>query len=134
MKFVELVNQYNHLKYKIRRLQLKEQELRELQRLPHNGMSGFGGGHSSSAVEGYVVALAQITGEIERLELESVSLRERITSVLDKLSSDSMREVLEMRLLLHKTWRYIAVSVYYSEAHVRRLYNIGIKEVQEYEA
>ena len=134
MKFRELVNRYNDVKYKIKRLKLKEQELRELGALPHNSQAGCGGRHNSSAVEGYVVTLNQIVCEIERLEADMSSLRERITNILDILPSDCIREILEMRLLLRKTWRYIAGHVYYSESRVRQLYKIGLREVQDYEA
>lgn len=128
-EFEQLVKKYNDIKYQIRRLVFKQQELRELGCLPHTGeMDGMphAPGYNGSPVEKYLVRLSELETEQMELEQKLDELRKKITAFIDKIPNYTTREIFEYKIFMGRGWRYISRQVNYSVSRIRQLYDEGI--------
>lgn len=127
--FVQLVKQYNDIKSRIRRLVLKQQELRELGGLPRT--SDFGGlpqqpGYNGSPVEKYIIRLCELEDEQMNLEKQLEIIRIEITKYIDLIPNLTTREIVEYKVFMGKGWRFISHRMNYSVSRVRQLYDEGV--------
>lgn len=132
--FEQLVKQYNDIKREIRRLILKQQELRELGCLPRT--SEFDGmpkapGYNGSPVEKFIIRLDELEHEQMELENKLETIRKEITIYIDKIPGSTIREVMEYKIFMGKGWRYIAHNVNYSVSRVRQFYDEGIAIIRQ---
>ena len=84
MLFEQLVKQYNDVKAKIRRLVLKQQELRELGGLPKIGdLDGMpkAPGYNGSPIEKFIIKLDELEREQLEQERKLDVLRNEITKI-----------------------------------------------------
>ena len=128
-KFEQLVAQYNDTKYKIRRLVLKQQELRELGCLPRTGANDgmpSAPGYHGSPVENYLIRLCELEDEQMQLEKQLDSLRGEITKYIDKIPNYTTRDIIEYKVFMGKGWRYISRQICYSVSRIRQLYDEGV--------
>lgn len=132
--FEQLVKQYNDTKYKIRRLVLQQQELRELGCLP--GASNLDGmphapGNGTSTVEKYLMRLDDLEKKQISLEQRLETIRDGITFYIDKIPSYVTREIFEYKIFMGKGWRYIARQVCYSVSRLQQFYADGLAEIRK---
>lgn len=138
MKFKELLVTYNSMKGKHKSLVLQLKELRELCGLPRTGESlGLSTQRSSSAsIENYVIKLDELEREIERTDKQILQVRQYLEIFISHISNRQAREVVEnftFRNSDKPNWYKIARRVNYSETHTKRLYKIGIAEIEDLE-
>ena len=134
MKFESLINSYNKLKFKIRRTEIKEQELRTLEGFAaSSGMEGMPRVKSnSSSVENSVLKLTEIFSEREKLQSELESIRQQILSAIDMVSSFIAQEVIETKIFIQNCgWKYISRRTGLSESHCRHLFREGVEEINK---
>lgn len=134
--FDRLVKQYNDIKYRIRRLVLKQQELRELGGLPRTGENeGMPKtpGYNGSPIEKFVSRLCELEEEQMLYERKLEDLRADITIIIDKIPNTTIREVLEYKVFMSKGWRYISRCISYSVSRVRQFYDEGIAIIRQVE-
>ena len=134
MKFESLISEYNRLKFKIRRTEIKEQELRALEGFP--GSSGIEGmpraKSNTSSVENSVVRLTEIFNERKRLEEELEAVRQRILSAIDMVSSLMAQEIIETKIFIPNCgWKFVSRKVGLSESHCRHLFREGVEEINK---
>lgn len=134
MKFESLISEYNRLKFKIRRTEIKEQELRALEGFP--GSSGIEGmpraKSNTSSVENSVVRLTEIFNERKRLEEELEVVRQRILAAIDMVSSLMAQEIIETKIFIPNCgWKFVSRKVGLSESHCRHLFREGVEEINK---
>ena len=134
MKFESLISEYNRLKFKIRRTEIKEQELRALEGFP--GSSGIEGmpraKSNTSSVENSVVRLTEIFNERKRLEEELEAVRQRILAAIDMVSSLMAQEIIETKIFIPNCgWKFVSRKVGLSESHCRHLFREGVEEINK---
>lgn len=137
MKFEQLVKQYNDVKAKIRRLVLKQQELRELGGFPKRGdndgmpkVSGYNG----SPIENFIVKLDEWEREQLEQERRLEGLRIQITTFIDIVPNYAIRDIMEHKIFMGQGWRKISRIVNYSVSRVRQLYDEGILIIKKAES
>lgn len=134
MKFESLISEYSRLKFKIRRTEIKEQELRALEGFP--GSSGIEGmpraKSNTSSVENSVVRLTEIFNERKRLEEELEAVRQRILAAIDMVSSLMAQEIIETKIFIPNCgWKFVSRKVSLSESHCRHLFREGVEEINK---
>lgn len=134
MKFESLISEYSRLKFKIRRTEIKEQELRALEGFP--GSSGIEGmpraKSNTSSVENSVVRLTEIFNERKRLEEELEAVRQRILAAIDMVSSLMAQEIIETKIFIPNCgWKFVSRKVGLSESHCRHLFREGVEEINK---
>ena len=129
MMFEQLVKQYNDTKAKIRRLVLKQQELRELGGFPktgaYDGMPKAPGFHGSP-IENFIVKLDELEQEQLELERKLDALRNEITKYIDLIPNYTTRDIMEHKIFMSQGWRKISRVVNYSVSRVRQFYDEGV--------
>jgi len=75
-------------------------------------------------------AVIRVMDYEERIRKQYAKLDE-ITSVINAVSDPSMQVVLTKRYFGHEKWREIATDLYISTAHVYRLHNTALDEVEK---
>ena len=133
MLFEQLVKQYNDIKAKIRRLVLKQQELRELGGLPRTG--NYDGmpkapGYNGSPIEKFIVKLDELEREQLEQERKLDALRNEITKYIDLIPNYTIRDIMEHRIFMRQGWRKISRIVNYSVSRVRQFYDEGILTIK----
>lgn len=133
MLFEQLVKQYNDIKAKIRRLVLKQQELRELGGLPRSG--NYDGmpkapGYNGSPIEKFIVKLDELEREQLEHERKLDALRNEITKYIDFIPNYTIRDIMEHRIFMGQGWRKISRIVNYSVSRVRQFYDEGILTIK----
>lgn len=134
MKFEGLISEYNRIKFKIRRTEIKEQELRALEGFP--GSSGIEGmpraKSNTSSVENSVVRLTEIFNERKRLEEELETVRQRILAAIDMVSNLMAQEIIETKIFIPNCgWKFVSRKVGLSESHCRHLFREGVEEINK---
>ena len=134
MKFESLISEYSRLKFKIRRTEIKEQELRALEGFP--GSSGIEGmpraKSNTSSVENSVVRLTEIFNERKRLEEELEAVRQRVLAAIDMVSSLMAQEIIETKIFIPNCgWKFVSRKVGLSESHCRHLFREGVEEINK---
>lgn len=133
MLFDQIVGQYNDIKAMIRRLVLKQQELRDFCRFPqisnYNGMPKAPG-YNGSQIEKFIIKLDGLEKEQLEQERKLEALRNEITKHIDLIPNYIIRDIMERRIFLGQSWRKISRIVKYSESRVRQFYNAGILMVK----
>lgn len=137
MKFEQLVKQYNDVKAKIRRLVLKQQELRELGGFPkrgdNDGMPKVPG-YNGSPIENFIVKLDEWEREQLEQERRLEGLRIQITTFIDIVPNYAIRDIMEHKIFMGQGWRKISRIVNYSVSRVRQLYDEGILIIKNAES
>lgn len=137
MKFEQLVKQYNDVKAKIRRLVLKQQELRELGGFPkrgdNDGMPKVPG-YNGSPIENFIVKLDEWEREQLEQERRLEGLRVQITTFIDIVPNYAIRDIMEHKIFMGQGWRKISRIVNYSVSRVRQLYDEGILIIKKAES
>lgn len=137
MKFEQLVKQYNDVKAKIRRLVLKQQELRELGGFPkrgdNDGMPKVPG-YNGSPIENFIVKLDEWEREQLEQERRLEGLRVQITTFIDVVPNYAIRDIMEHKIFMGQGWRKISRIVNYSVSRVRQLYDEGILIIKKAES
>ena len=134
VKFESLISEYSRLKFKIRRTEIKEQELRALEGFP--GSSGIEGmpraKSNTSSVENSVVRLTEIFNERKRLEEELEAVRQRVLAAIDMVSSLMAQEIIETKIFIPNCgWKFVSRKVGLSESHCRHLFREGVEEINK---
>lgn len=135
MKFDELVRIYNNKKGRYKSLLLELQELRDLGALPHTGENeGMPTSKSAtSSVENYVIRVDSIERQIKSIDEQLLVIRDYIMQIIDNIVDIYTRRIVELCTFRNgraPDWRQIASAVNYSERHTKRLYEIGLSQIQ----
>lgn len=134
MKFEELIKEYEQIQFKIRRTEIKEQEIRALK-----GFSTSSGEkgmpitkQNSSTVENLVLKLDGILSERKSLQEKLIAIKERIYSAIDLIPNLMSRETVESKIFIPNCgWKYISSQLGFSESYCRLLYREGVQIINE---
>lgn len=134
MTFESLVRDYERLKYQLRRLEIKEREIRMLGGFPKSG--GIEGmpkvKNNSSSVENTILKLSEIENQRNTYKIKINDARQEILTLIDKVTSLAAQEVIELKTFTPRIgWKQIADKVYLSESRCRHLYYEAIIEINK---
>ena len=134
MTFEQMVRDYERLKYQIRRLEIKEKELRLLGGFPKpsmlDGMPKTK--NNNSSIENTLIKLSEIESQRNTCEIQLEACRRQILTFIDLSSSLMSREIIELKTFTPRcTWKSVANKVFLSEDYCRHLYYDGITEINK---
>lgn len=72
----------------------------------------------------------RVEQNIDRELDEAVTLRQQILDAVNSIVDDSQRLIVKLRYLEGYSWVKIVMETHFSERHVYRLHNYGIKSMQ----
>lgn len=134
MKFELLIKNYEVLKLKIRKNEIQEQEIRELQGFSlssgENGMPKTN--QNSSTPEKQALKLKEISEQRKSLQENLTQVRKQISDLIILIPNLISQEVVEMKVFIQNCgWKYISKKTGLSESYCRFLYREGVKEINE---
>lgn len=130
MRYFELLDEYNRLKFKLQCNIEEENEIRDLYAPPKRVISGgLGGGEHPAPQEKYIEAIDEILQKRALITKEMRGIRETLIEVLDDNIDDyTAKKIIQMVMFRDsKTpkWRVVAEKTGYSESQTRKIYADG---------
>ena len=134
MTFESLLSEYNRKKFKIKSLQIKEEELRALGGFPKSGkVEGMPKAKSNtSAVENLVIKIQSLIEERVELEKQLEQDRQTILRLIERLDDLTAMEVLETKIFIkHAGWRFVSQKIFLSESRVKHIYQDSVEKINK---
>lgn len=130
MRYFELLDEYNRLKFKLQCNIEEENEIRDLYAPPKRLISsGLGGGEHAAPQEKYIEAIDEILRKRALITKEMRGIRDTLIEVLDDNIDDyTAKKIIQMVMFRDsKTpkWRVVAEKTGYSESQTRKIYADG---------
>lgn len=134
MTFENLVDEYNRLKFKVKRLELKIEEFRLLGEYPKVGDGTPKSKNPSSIVENVVSKISLLAEKKKSLEVDVLRLREKILRIIDDtLQSINEKEIVELKTFSKSiSWDEISRKVFLSESRTRHIYQNAIEKINQF--
>lgn len=131
MGFDELLKKYYQIKSAIKSLEIKLEELRELNAFPKTSESG---GSRSTGVsrpaENFALKLVELQEKKTDLEESLMCMRNDLENYFKKIDDYNTRIVCEQRIFLNTSWKQIAGIIDKSYSWTAQLFNIGLKIIR----
>ena len=133
MTFESHVKEYEKLKFKLKSIEIKENELRMLGGFPKsNNTEGMPKTKSSaSSVENIAIRLTELLEQKSVLQEEIQVKRKTLETLIGYISNLVSREIVESKTFLPCGWKYISLKSHLSTSRCRHLYYDGIYEIKE---
>ena len=130
MRYFELLDEYNRLKFKLQCNIEEENEIRDLYAPPKKIISnGMGGGEHPAPQEKYIEAIDELLRKRALITKEMRGIRDTLIEVLDDNIDDyTAKKIMQMVMFRDsKTpkWRVVAEKTGYSESQTRKIYADG---------
>lgn len=130
MRYFELLDEYNRLKFKLQCNIEEENEIRDLYAPPKKIISnGMGGGDHPATQEKYIEALDDILVKRAELTKEMRGIRDTLVRVMDENIDDHTAKIIMQMVMFRDSknpkWRIVAERSGYSESQTRKIYADG---------
>lgn len=131
MTFESYVKDYEKLKFRLKSIEIKENELRMLGGFPKsNNLEGMPKAKSqASSVENIAVRLTELLEQKNVLQEEIQVKRKVLEDLIGNVSNLAGREVVETKTFLPCGWKYISLKTHLSVSRCRHLYYEGLYEI-----
>lgn len=86
---------------------------------------------TSSPTETTAIIIADEVIELNRRKTEAVEAMLEIEKIIESIESPDVADVLFLRYIEGRSWKYIEMASFYSESTAMRLHREGLKAVEE---
>lgn len=130
MRYFELLDEYNRLKFKLQCNIEEEYELRDLYTPPKRVISGgLGGGEHPAPQEKYIEAIDEILRKRALITKEMRDIRDTLVRIMDENIDDHTAKIIMQMVMFRDSktpkWRIVAERSGYSESQTRKIYADG---------
>lgn len=87
------------------------------------------GGQRKNIVEEVALKVVCLTQQLEKQVDEYRELQKNVYELINSITEDTVRTVMELRYIHFMSWEKIADSIYFNQSHIYRLHNKGLKEI-----